>query len=310
MAGVPGDVESEGNYRDQMQSWLELATGSGKAARIFVLCDDPQAVTSPASPDGTSATKEGEAATNRPPADPSTMANGQWQMANRSCPVSVLKGDRSTFLGLGQKLAGGTNALVVIAWGHGGRQGNMPVLHVRGPRITAADFKAVARQAAVGESRWILMFRGSGAFAEVLAGDGRQIIASEGETMFSDDPVGMSLLQKIAKEKPELPFQALAQELGRATEAWYKERNLARTEEPTLWVATDKPRQLIVVAAEEEAGEAMKPDDSKTGATNTVSEAETAAAVVPGDLPAVWRNSSGSRRGSIRRPMQSSCGGA
>ena len=41
LVGVPGDVESEGNYRDQLQSWLELATGSGQAARVFVLCDDP-----------------------------------------------------------------------------------------------------------------------------------------------------------------------------------------------------------------------------------------------------------------------------
>ena len=34
-------------------------------------------------------------------------------------------GDRSSFLGLGQTLAGGTNPLVVIAWGHGGRQGRV-----------------------------------------------------------------------------------------------------------------------------------------------------------------------------------------
>ena len=32
LAGVPGDVESEGNYRDQMQSWVALATGSGQVA--------------------------------------------------------------------------------------------------------------------------------------------------------------------------------------------------------------------------------------------------------------------------------------
>src|ERR1017187_4840354 len=53
VAGVPGDVESEENYRDQMQSWLELATGSSQAARIFVLCDDPQAVKVPGSLVGT-----------------------------------------------------------------------------------------------------------------------------------------------------------------------------------------------------------------------------------------------------------------
>src|ERR1039457_4417284 len=47
LAGVPGDVESEENYRDQLQSWLELAKGSGQAGRIFVLCDEPQAMTLP-----------------------------------------------------------------------------------------------------------------------------------------------------------------------------------------------------------------------------------------------------------------------
>ncbi len=278
VAGVPGDVESEENYRDQMQSWLELATGSGQAAKVFVLCDDPQAVKLPASPGGTSGSKEGEAST-----------SNQLSVISHQSSVTVLKGDRSSFLGLGQTLAGGTNALVVIAWGHGGRQGNTPVLHVRGPRITAADFKAVARQAAAGDSRWVLMFRGSGSFANELAGEGRQIISSEGETMFSDDPVGMPLLLKLAKEKTALPFQGLAEELGRATEAWYKDRNLARTEEPTLWVAADKPHQLIVAAAEEEAGEGkavsrkQKAESRELRAQSPVSE-ETA-----GDLPEVWK---------------------
>ncbi|MCX6911756.1 MAG: DUF3857 domain-containing protein, partial [Verrucomicrobia bacterium] len=260
LVGVPGDVESEGNYRDQLQGWIDLAAGSGRVAKVFVLCDDPQAVTLP----------------------------GNAGASNQSV-VSVLKGDRSSFLSLGGKLAGETNALVLIAWGHGGRQGNKPVLHVRGPRITGADFKEVARQAAAGESRWVLMFRGSGSFANELVGERRQILSSEGETMFSDDPIGMPLPLKIAKEKAELPFQGLAEELGRATEAWYKERNLARTEEPTLWLATDKPRQLIVQGAEEVSAQAMKPEDSKTGATNTVSVAEPAAVVMPGDLPGAWK---------------------
>ena len=223
VAGVPGDVESEENYRDQLQAWLELAMGSGQAARVFVLCDDPQAVTLPGSTGGNSEV-----------GDAGGIANRQSPIPNSPAAVSVLNGDRSGLLGLGSKLAGGTNALVVVAWGHGGKQGNTPVLHVRGPRITAADFKALAGQAGVGESRWVLMFRGSGVFANELAREGRQIISSEGETMFSDDPVGMPLLLKIAKERPELPFDGLAEDLGRATEAWYKDRNLARTEEPTL----------------------------------------------------------------------------
>jgi hypothetical protein len=279
LAGVPGDVESEGNYRDQLQSWVALATGSGQVARIFVLCDDPQAVTLPGSPARTSSTASlTSAETNGP----------RW---NASLPdATVLKGDRSAFLKLGQTLAGGTNALVVIAWGHGGRQGNKPVLHVRGPRITAADFKEVARQAAGGESRWVLMFRGSGSFAAELAGERRQIISSEAETMFSDDPVGMPLLLTIVKEKPELRFQDLAEGAGRATEAWYKERNLARTEEPTLWVANDKPRLLIVTAAEEQGGEAMKPKEAGAGETNVPGAASPVVSVRPSDLPAAWKD--------------------
>ena len=278
VAGVPGDVESEVNYRDQLQSWLDLATGSGQAARVFVLCDDPPAVVLPGNPEGKIGAQEG-------------VGGGSNRASVISHPslVTVLKGDRSGFVGLGDKLKGGTNALVVIAWGHGGRQGNKPVLHVRGPRITAADFKAVAGQAATAESRWVLLFRGSGSFAKELAGERRQILSSEGETMFSDDPIGMPLLLKIAKAKAELRFPGLAEELGRLTEAWYQDRNLARTEEPTLWVATDKPRQLIVPAAEEVPAEALKAEDSKPGATNTVKAPEPAPGVVPGDLPPVWQ---------------------
>jgi hypothetical protein len=185
LAGVPGDVESEGNYRDQLQGWLDLAAGGGQAAKVFVLCDDPQAVTLPANSDAKSEPKEGEAITNRPADRPPGIDNRQLPIANKGSPVTVLKGDRQSFLKLGQTLAGSTNALVVIAWGHGGRQGNKPVLHVRGPRITAADFKEVAHQAAAGESRWVLMFRGSGSFANELAGEGRLILSSEGETMFN-----------------------------------------------------------------------------------------------------------------------------
>jgi hypothetical protein len=261
-----------------MQGWLELAMGSGLAARVFVLCDDPQAVAVAGNPDGKRAPKEGEG-----------VASNQLSVSSYQSPVTVLKGDRSSFLGLGQALAGGTNPVVVIAWGHGGRQGNTPVLHVRGPRITAADFKAVARQAAAGESRWVLMFRGSGSFANELAGEGQQIISSEGETMFSDDPVGMPLLLKLAKEKPELPFQGLAEELGRATEGWYKDRNLARTEEPTLWVATDKPRQLIVLASEEEAGEGKAESRKEKAESRELRAQSPVSGETAGDLPEAWK---------------------
>ena len=276
VVGVPGDVESEESYRDQLQSWLELATSSGQVAKVFVLCDDPQAVTLPGSPGWVSRTQERQSTT-----------NSQSSVASHPAPINVLKGDRTAFLDLGQTLGRGSNALVVVAWGHGGRQRNIPVFHVRGPRITAADLHAVAKHAAAAESRWVLMFRGSGAFAAELAGEGRQIISSEGETMFSDDPVGMPLLLKLLNEKPELSFQELANELGQATAAWYKERNLARTEDPTFWAATDKPRPLVVSVAAEDAEERNRPEPPKPAATNGVSAAEPAA--MTGDLPAVWK---------------------
>ena len=278
LVGVPGDVENEANYREQLQGWIDIVASSGQAVRVFVLCDDPQSVTVPESPVRTRSTES------------LSSAETNGTRCNASLPAaSVLKGDRSNFLGLGQKLAGDTNALVVIAWGHGGRQGNMPVLHVRGPRITAADFKALASQAGTRESRWVLMFRGSGTFASELAGEGRQIISSEDETMFNDDPVGMPLLLKIARAKPELRFAELAEELGKATEAWYTDRHLARTEEPTLRVGTDKPRHLATPVAEENVLASVKPAGAKGVATNTVSVAESEAAAPPSDLPAVWK---------------------
>ncbi len=176
LVGVPGDVESEENYREQLQGWIDVVAGGGQAATVFVLCDDPQSVTLPASPEENSGAKEGEAVPNRRSDSKPAAGSHQSSVISHRSSVTVLKGDRSTFLGLGHTLVEPTNALVVIAWGHGGRQGRTPVLHVRGPRITAADFKDFANQAGARESRWVLMFRGSGSFASELAGEGRQII--------------------------------------------------------------------------------------------------------------------------------------
>ena len=203
LTGLPGDIESENTFREQLKDWLEILSGGGKASKLYLLCDDPSSVTLPPRPEG-----------------------------------KVIKGDRAGFVSLGPMLAGQTNALVVIAWGHGGRQGSTPVFHVRGPRITAADFKALASQVAAPESRWILMFPGSGAFAGQLAGEHRQILASECETMFTSDPIGMGVLLKLVRDQPSLSFEALSQAFGRATAAWYSQRSLARTEEPTLWAGT------------------------------------------------------------------------
>jgi len=207
LVGIPGDSESEKTYQDQLSAWLEIA--SGRVSRIFVLSDSPELPSPPSTP-----------------------------------KVEVLKGDRSHFLGLGKLLSGTTNPFVVIAWGHGGMQGTMPVLHVRGPRLTPDDFVNLAAQLPGVLSHWVLWFRGSGAFARQLAGSTRQVLASDCDTRFSSDPVGMQLLLKIFRSTPEISFAQLAENLGRATATWYADRNLARTEEPTLWLAEEKPRLL------------------------------------------------------------------
>src|SRR5258708_3674327 len=47
LSGLPGDVESENSYQDQLQSWMQTVENDGKADRLFVLCDNPQALKLP-----------------------------------------------------------------------------------------------------------------------------------------------------------------------------------------------------------------------------------------------------------------------
>ncbi len=258
VSGLPGDVENENAYRDQLQRWLEIVAADGKAAKVLVLCDSPEAVTLPP---GLSAS-------------PST--NGP--------SVELLKNDRKTFQGLGATLGHDTNALVVIVWGHGGKQGSTSVFHVRGPRITAADFKAVAKEAGAAESRWILIFPGSGTFAGQLAADHREILSSECDTMFTSDPVGMSLLLNVARDKPGVSFEALATELGKQTADWYHTRNLARTEEPTWWHANDKPA-LLAAGSETNTLASVEAPDANDGKPRKDSSLE----ITNAELPAVWK---------------------
>ena len=256
MSGLPGDVESESAYRELLQTWLEVLAANGQAQKIYVLCDDPDSVKV------------------SPPA----------AGVKESSLVMVLRADRTNFVALASKLQGGTNGLIVIAWGHGGKQGSESVFHVRGPRITARDFKEMAGKAT--DSRWILQFRGSGLFAGALAAEGRQILSSDFETPFTSDPVGMSMLAKAVRAKPEISFEALAEALGKGTVAWYAERNLARTEEPTLWAGKEKPK-LLAPAGEENALASEKPD---TGPKPPKPEEKgSMPEPLSRDLPAVWQ---------------------
>jgi hypothetical protein len=186
---------------------------------------------------------------------------------------------------LTKKLEGQTNPLVVIAWGHGGRQGKNPVFHVRGPRLTPADFQTLADQAAGRASYWVLLFRESGSFARQLAGDRRWILSSECGTAFTSDPIGMGVLLRLAREKSGGDFTALSEAFGRATDAWYTERNLARTEEPAFWAEHDKPR-LLAAAAEANSGALA---NSATLAKAPDLAAPATAAALATNLPAAWK---------------------
>ena len=224
LAGLPGDLESETSFHQQLQSWLDLIEGQGRVARLFILSDAPDAVALPA-----------------------------------KIPAKSLKADRVQWLSLAAELSGQTNPLVVIAWGHGGRQGRNPVLHVRGPRLTPEDFKCLADAAAAVPSYWVMLFRESGAFARQVAADGRWILSSEGDTAFTSDPIGMGVLPRVAKAGSERNFAEVSADFATATVAWYRERNLARTEEPTLWAEKANP-QLLARELAEETGTPSKPE--------------------------------------------------
>ena len=246
--GLPGDIESEKNYRDQLQGWLEILESAPAAPQqVFVFADTNSAA--PAS----------------------------------TLPVRFLKPSREEFVTLGNNLAAQTNPIVLIVWGHGGMQSSTPVFHVAGPRLKPADFKAFAAQISGTESHWLLLFRGSGSFAAALVADRhligadrRLIIASENETMFTSDPVGMPLALKAVRANPAISLSSLASDLGRSTAAWYKDRNLARTEEPTLWLVG-----AARILAPVEADAASKPAEEK-------SAPETSAAST--NLPAAWKD--------------------
>ena len=203
VTGLPGDVESERAYEDQLHRLLEaLSREPSRPARVFVLADAPDRVRRPA-----------------------------------SLNVEVRAGSRQSLVGLARDVAAAPGPLVVMVWGHGGPQGTKPVFHVRGPRIDAADLAAFAAASGDRASQWILYFRGSGAFAEALAGAGREVLASEHRVAFRSDPVGVDLLLEALRARPEATFAELAERVGRATRQWYDDQKLARTEEPTLWTA-------------------------------------------------------------------------
>ncbi|MDB6028476.1 MAG: hypothetical protein JWM68_4699 [Verrucomicrobiales bacterium] len=247
LAGIAGDVETEKEFRDQLHSWFDAISASGATPNKVFLVSDIEPDTSPS-----------------------------------ELPLQKLKAAREDFLTLSKTLADSTNELLVIAWGHGGMQGRTPVFHVRGPRITPADFKSLAATQR-GGSRWVLYFRGSGSFARELVASGRQIISSENETVFASDPIGSSLLVKRLTGDPNLTFDKASEELGSATGSWYRTRNLARTEEPTLWNGMEKPKALT----QKESTLSSSPVLSEW--TNAVNAVKSYSPEGQTNLPATWK---------------------
>lgn len=227
LAGLPGDTENENAYRENLQGWLDIL--AGRAERIFVLCDHSELLSLPS-----------------------------------TIQIKTFPATRTNFLEIGSLLAETTNPTVVIAFGHGGRQGATPVLHVRGPRLTGSDFSSLAAQINRAPSRWILLFRGSGAFARQLAGPGRQILSSECDTPFTSDPIATAVVLKIVRANPAIPFQELLARTGKAIADWYSTRHLARTEEPTFWDIDTKP-QLLASSSQQDSAAVESSDTPPAG---------------------------------------------
>src|SRR5207244_13300759 len=98
------------------------------------------------------------------------------------------------------------------------------------------------------------------------------------DTMFNSYPVVMALLIKIVRGNPAMSIDDSTEQFGRATAAWYTERNLARTEERTLWLPNAKPR-LLATTSDEHSLASVKPSESEKPAKVH------GTAPPPGDLP-------------------------
>lgn len=208
VAGLPGDMESERNFAEQTARLLtDFARPETTPQQVFLL---------------------------------SSLAKNLDFKAPYA--MALLPNDRETFLGLADKLKDSKAPVTFIVFGHGGNQGDTPVFHVPGPRLTPDDFAQVAK--ACPSSTWCLFFPGSGFFAQALRGPGRTTLATEADDKhFHGDPISFGLFAGLLDKETDL--NRLADRLGTVTDRWYQDRSLARTEEPALWVNSDAPRKLI-----------------------------------------------------------------
>jgi hypothetical protein len=250
---LAGDLESERTYSEQLQSLVQLADQSA-AAKLLIFADSDENLT------------------------------------RSRLQIQRFKPSRADFLNAAAQLPSSTNPVVAVIWGHGGTQGPTPVFHVRGPRITPGDLKEFAAQATTGASTWILMFRGSGRFATELAAPQRRIMASEGESIFRNDPIGLSIFLKLWRANAGVTLRSITDAFGPAVAKWYEEQSLARTEEPMLWSGTGSSRPLVPAtpAVENETASATPPLPARPAETAVATNAPAwrdIARVKPADYP-------------------------
>src|SRR6266566_946632 len=108
LVGMPGDIESENTYRDQLQTWLDIVTGSGTRHRVFVLCDNPESFSLPENREGSGGVSP--AITN----SQSPITSDQPPITNHLSPV-FLHADRSNFLRLAEMVPAASRSFVLIA---------------------------------------------------------------------------------------------------------------------------------------------------------------------------------------------------
>ena len=212
VVGLPGDLESEKTYTDETVKLLGLMDNPDMAPKNVLLLSNLSAL-------------------------PELKPN---------YPLEKLSNERTTFLGLTEKIKASSPATpVFIFFGHGGTQGTTPVFHVPGPRLIPSDLSAVAGTAAA--STWLFFFPGSSAFAAQVQALQRTVLATESGQVFSQDPISFALFLDLLASEHNL--DSLAPKLGAATDHWYESRSLARTEEPALWIAGQPPRKLDALNA-------------------------------------------------------------
>lgn len=211
VAGLPGDLESEKKYSDEVVRLLNFFNSVKPPPKKVLLLDN---------------------------LDLTFDFKTTYSLVTQP-------NDRKSFLALPEKLKDSAQPPLFIVFGHGGNLGDKPVFHIPGPRLTPEDFRTVAKD--FPGSTWLLFFPGSGYFAKALQGANRTILATEtDEKHFNQDPISFDLLLRLLNNETDLA--KVADKLGAATEEWYQSRSIARTEEPALWVGDEPPRKLVVPA--------------------------------------------------------------